>query len=293
LYYKIYVGEAKFALDTLISQVLLKVVDSVGPRSWFYIRYFDEHGPHLRLRMNVSERNANAASNSAELLIAAALRELPRSAQGDYTPMIAPGTLGAGWSATRKQFSIGLRPATYEPEQEIYGANEILAIAHRVFQKSSELAVAVLVGERDGRMSRKSLAPSFMEASRQALLLGEPADGLWREYALYWLGSSGSTVDAWRATFTTKAASLIRDSVSILPESNSLPYETKSLLEDWKSCLTAARAEYDRANVNHEALERLQFNFCHLMNNRLGINVLEEAYLGTLLEVLHLQGQLA
>jgi thiopeptide-type bacteriocin biosynthesis protein len=54
LYVKVYTGDQGAIFDDLILVTIPVLVQSLRPQRWFFIRYRDEHGVHLRIRLQVS-----------------------------------------------------------------------------------------------------------------------------------------------------------------------------------------------------------------------------------------------
>jgi hypothetical protein len=71
----------------------------------------------------------------------------------------------------------------------------------------------------------------------------------------------------------------------VLPGQSGLSWEAYKHLRRYEDALALAVREYQPLLNNGDAKrEVLCFNFMHLMNNRLGLSALEEAYMSALLE---------
>ena len=89
LYYKIYVGHVADGLEYLITQTLPALVTRSDVEQWFFLRYVDEGGPHLRLRLKA--RHAPSPLRTAvDHAIDEALAMLPRLPLPFYRPAILP-----------------------------------------------------------------------------------------------------------------------------------------------------------------------------------------------------------
>src|SRR5262249_38623548 len=143
-------------------------------------------------------------------IIDEALRFLPRVPPPIYRPVISEQTR----SIPLRGSVIRVIESEYEPEVAKFGARGI-SMAERLFQLSSEIAMATLLDERGGGCSRKTLVPIFMEAVREAFV---PSGGMsfWAEYSNYWLQVSGGSIDEWRLRFSAKARDLKSRGIPII-----------------------------------------------------------------------------
>lgn len=278
LYYKIYVGRVAGGLDYLVTDMLPLVRDREDIDSWFFLRYFDERGSHLRLRTR-PRRGSLDLRRALEPIINNALGNLPRVPTPLYRPVIARhirGPLARG-SVIRAVES------DYEPEIEKFGARGIW-VAERLFQLSSEIAITALIEERADVCSRKTLVPIFMEAVRAAFVSGA-GPRFWIDYSNYWLHAAGESPDQWRPRFAVKASELKDQGVAILTPDVVLPPRARDVVNTWRSGLSQAVLAFGTLHeVGRPGPRMLAYNFAHLMNNRLGIMPIEEAYFSALLQ---------
>jgi hypothetical protein len=189
LYYKIYVGNIAGGLDYLITETLPKLARKDIER-WFFVRYLDEEGLHLRLRV----RPCNDAPDLRPVLkpiIEDSLRALPKAPPPFYHPVISTPVAGR----LPRGSLIRAIEDEYEPEIARFGALGI-SVAERLFQLSSEIAIAVLIDERADSYSRKTLVPIFMKAACDTFL-PEADASFWHAYSKYWLQISGLSAGAW------------------------------------------------------------------------------------------------
>ncbi|MFE0253651.1 lantibiotic dehydratase [Streptomyces sp. NPDC059010] len=122
LYLKLHLSSR--AQDDLLRDHVPELVDLAGRQGadgWFYIRYTDEAGHHLRLRLH---GDAGA----------------PERLWGSVAPAV--GALLRRWQ--RQGLVRGHVLAQYDPETERYGGPAAERLAERVFQYDSEAAVALL-----------------------------------------------------------------------------------------------------------------------------------------------------
>jgi hypothetical protein len=274
-YYKLCVGSIYHGLDWLIVDTLPRVLERVPVEHWFFLRYLDEDGLHLRVRLRLDQAHTRQVKEELQR----AMRALPMIPASDYVPLLSNPNLS--FEAGAEVGDVALREARYEPEYERFGGPAGVSVAERFFELSSELALRALQAETLGGESRKTLATSFMHA----LLAEDPAPAEYlRAYRSYW-GYDAAFTESVSTRFAAKAEALIADAVELVPRA--LDAGSQQLLARWREGYARLRREY--AALGHDLHTRpvpqsLCFNFMHLMNNRLGFSKLEEMYLATLLE---------
>ncbi len=278
LYYKIYVGYISGGLEYLITETLPKICGREGIELWFFLRYSDEGGAHLRVRLKAYD----SASNLREVLnpiIEEALSTLPRIPLSFYRPVISQPLVGA----LSRGHVIRVIESKYEPEATVFGTQGIF-VAEQLFHLSSEITMTVLIDERTNLCSRKTLVPIFMAAVREAFV--PTADqSFWTNYSRYWLSVNGESIDEWQPRFNGKVNELKARCVPVLMPDQSLPEKTRHAVHTWRKALSHAAAEFNALQeLEHLESSTLAYSFMHLMNNRLGITPIEEAYFAALLK---------
>ena len=153
LYLRVYPGSME-RLDELCRRELAAAVE-VARRTarmdrWFFIRYIDSRGPHLRLRLRVRRQDRDALA--AEL--------------------------------ARHFADCHMETATYEPEYEKYGTGAEMLAAERNFEVSSESA---LDAWRDESKAREGVALAHMRDMVWRVFPDAHTRGQFlRNYARYW-----------------------------------------------------------------------------------------------------------
>jgi thiopeptide-type bacteriocin biosynthesis protein len=283
VFIKIYTGAYPGALDLFISKVIPEVLSQGGFDCWYFVRFIDEHGLHLRLRLRAHPRESANLKRAAMLACNRGLDGLGMLYADEYRPLVLPS--GERESTWLKQTPVAVRTATHEPELEKYGGEPGMPIAEDVFESSSRIAVSILRADLAREYSRKTMAPSLMSIVAETFWPRNPA-ALWSNYATYWLGGDTAFARDWRERFLMQASLLRERNTSVVASAGELPSEATSLLADWTKALRTAHAQYRRMRTFQEfPSSRLGFHFIHMMNNRLGLSALEESYLATLLEV--------
>ncbi len=287
VYVKLYLGRAIDRMDRLLIALAAEPVLTERAQAWFYLRYVDERGIHVRLR--ALAREGDDAESLLRVVIdmsADRLAELHSYPPGDYSPMVSmPGFEEGLARVTAAHNDTNVAEDRYVPETDKYGARPGMDIAERVFHQSSQLAVQVLQLEERGRLSRKDLVPVLMHDAAEAFIPAADRATFWAEYSYYWLNGRSPAADDWRQTFADKGRELSERGIRLVAPDSQLGPEARGIVTAWRACVKQAAADYAalgrRADTTAEVLG---FNLVHLMNNRLGLAGLEEAYIAALLE---------
>jgi thiopeptide-type bacteriocin biosynthesis protein len=289
IYLKIYLGEVVDRMDWMIQEAANLVARRTDIEKWFFLRYLDEDGIHIRLR--VLPMTPDAVKTIRIDLIDAIANRLSRiNAQppGDYAPMVAPPGFEAQiGKVTIAHNDVRVGEAAYEPEFDKFGGAPGMPIAETLFWHSSRIAAQILRLDTDSALSRKSLVPRLMHETFAAFAPATDAATFWREYSYYWLGARTPAAEDWRERFLEKSGDLRDSGVSALHPHGPDHTAFEAIIADWSTALHEAAAAYRHIAGSTDADvkdEVLIFTFAHLMNNRLGIASLEEAYMGALLE---------
>jgi hypothetical protein len=237
LYYKIYVGDIAGGLDYLITETLPKLARNDIER-WFFVRYLDEEGLHLRLRVKPSD-GAPDLRPVLKLIIEDSLRALPKAPPPFYQPVISTPVA----ARLPRRSPIRAVEDEYEPEIAMFGAMGI-AVAERLFHLSSEIAMAVLIDERADLYSRKTLAPIFMKAVCDTFLPGSGAP-FWHGYSKYWLQISRESADAWAQRFERKARELHSRALPVVTPDAALPESARNAVKTWRAGLSQAASDFE------------------------------------------------
>lgn len=281
LYYKIY--PKKFGqIEEVIRQIVKPARDLAcahpDVKNWFFVRYVDERGNHIRLRLHGSARFCRETRGEIEKLIA---RELPL-----VKSVVRPAIFAMeDESLFEVESDQGYTSATYEPEYEKYGGPVGVAIAEKLFEVSSELALeavcreAELFPDRPDRMllslrlMRLLVAQVHHEPSARTRFL--------RNYKWYWSGQDRQDAFGLRARFEQTARERRGHLDQRLEALNENP-EIRTLISRYADTVATTLKELAKAAVTVPAT-RLCFDYLHMNNNRFGVRPYEEAYLATLL----------
>jgi thiopeptide-type bacteriocin biosynthesis protein len=288
LYFKLYPGRHVDRADALVAEAahLVQALDAGLP--WFYLRYFDATGFHVRLRVQPVPQALAQVQQRLQAGLQDLLARLAALPANLHQPMVLPrGAKGDPLAAFAHDAPPRLETDRYEPEYDKYGGTRGTPLAESFFAASSRIALDVLADERAGRYTRKLLAPCLMQAAFDAFRPAA-AGRYYRQYSLFWLGGDTPAAEDWRERFFAKAEALAGQGVAVLPEAAALPAAALQRLQAWRDALAhTVRAYAGAGRGAGAAADVLCFNFSHLMNNRLGLSALEEAYLAALLEHAH------
>ncbi|HYE75359.1 MAG TPA: lantibiotic dehydratase, partial [Blastocatellia bacterium] len=193
LYYKIY--PAKFnQIDEVVRRIVglahgLARLDGRLKR-WFFLRFIDQYGPHIRLRMHGSAEFCDVMREQLDGLIACTLPHIGSSRRAPLIPF-------DGEALTEPERKPFFMKATYEPEYEKYGGPVGVSIAEKLFEVSSELALrAVSMPQPDWvtlglRMMKSTIKAVHAEPESQERFL--------KNYLWYWSGQDRPVANELRA----------------------------------------------------------------------------------------------
>jgi thiopeptide-type bacteriocin biosynthesis protein len=283
LYYKLFLGRATDKTDQFIVNTISRARSQNDIRSWFYLRYYEAGEFQLRLRVKPVTSAFEKVGESVLALCTEGLGGVSELFPSDYRPMIYP----TGLDPDREEYTgdVRIELSPYEPEFEKYGGLEGMSFAESHFMDSSELCISVLSDEAKGLYSRKTIAPLLMREVFRALVKQDVPGVFWSQYAKFWLGGDTPVAHDWRLRFLEKAGELDHAGIPVFAPVRDLPGEAVTLLNWWSERLAFTYGQYQSSGLFDRAPgNSLCSNFVHLMNNRLGLSVLEEAYLATLCE---------
>ncbi len=281
IYYSIYPGRIEY-LDDLVTDLVAPAVERLAERDevrrWFFIRYVDEQGPHVRLRFQVDSEACGSISDELERWIDRQLTEItsrpvPAMARLMPVPQGKP----------EQEYEVTFQPETYEPEYEKYGGVPGVAIAETCFEASSKLAVSAVRAIQGGELDRFILALHIMKQTAECLPFPEKArKELWERVLHHWSGADypgGSEVKESLLRAASKRRSVIEERIRANGDSQLIVELVAPYMEALRGAFEAVKQTPQiRLSTSH-----LLFHYIHMMNNRLGVWPIEEAYLGSLL----------
>jgi hypothetical protein len=270
LFFSIYPGSAN-KLDDTIRHVVGPVVERFRHDfdRWFFIRYSDLRGPHVRLRFIGDTPAANRRYGALHEFLTILLSEVAGSPD--------PGTgerlvrVPSGRRSPRS--AVGVVPCVYEPEWSKYGGVDSLVRCERLFQQSSELALT-LCGT--GLRPAVTAAARLMQSGAAASSITTPRQLFWIDYARYWTGQEGPLADRLRSQLS-EAAPRLSEQLGA-GGGASLGEEVDAAVDTYAAALRSTIDEVSQTEA-HLTPEHYCFHLTHMMNNRLGLATIEEALL--------------
>lgn len=277
LYLRLYPGSLE-KLDFLISAAVRPAVE-LSQRfpdidRWFFIRYIDYLGPHLRLRFRGPVDGISRMYNPLIELVQTNLEAAGAIPQPSVRRLV-PVPLQAGADG-----HVGYQLDMYEPEYAKYGGPVGVEIAEAVFDASSKLVLWVYEQGIPSLSDRANLALVLMRLAAGTFLPTIDHMSFWTYYSWYWSGGSTGHGEALRRRFRAAAVRGAQQTTTqcrLFLEENGVRQE----VDRYGMELAKARSAYQTAAVAVPNKE-LCFHFVHMMNNRLGIYPVEEAYLAQL-----------
>lgn len=253
LYYRIYLTEID-QLDTVLDTVVRPGIAAwraeLPNLSWFFLRFVDPLGPHLRLRL---------AADTAS--VAALERDWD-----DRLNAIAPAPRRAG-------------KYLYAPEYRKFGDAAGIRLAERIFQLSSDTALGCT---RERIRGMRTACGAAHLALLVATLPAEQRLGFLHQYAWYWTGGPNQariSVDPGHAPDV-----LSETGVRVMAAARRVLADqlTRDQLLAYRAAYCSAMRGPERTAVPRSD-RFLLFHHIHLMHNRMGVYPLVEARLARLI----------
>ena len=269
LYFKLY--------STSVDELDRVVVDVVGPLverhrqqivRWFFLRYYDGAGAHIRLRMLMSWADADLIAGDCDVLTAQ-LMSLPLGGAGRERV----GEIADAGTVPRARNRPEVRLDVYEPELLKWGGRAFLPVAEAVFQTSSRCALQLIPTLDGAVVGRVALGVLIMNDVFAALALGgtERQAFLGTHYQ-WWSGAYGGSERSRDRELRAAADRLllpVRGAVATLDGSPAVREVVASFADELRDALPYS-------NPGQKPLF-LVFHQLHLMLNRLGVAPHEEA----------------
>ncbi|WP_338676492.1 thiopeptide-type bacteriocin biosynthesis protein [Streptomyces sp. SCSIO 30461] len=254
--------DGEFLLGALVPD-WAAAAERLGATRWFFIRYVDASGPHLRLRFYGPPDAMDACW--------AVGRELWRrtdhrgAAQGEVH-RLHPTAEDLVARRGRRHLSLGV----YSREHHYYGSPAATEIAEEVFQASSRVALDVVASTGGDRAARALYAVEFLRACTRSLG-PEQRDRVWRLHWQHWTAVLNADPAALDRT-EEHAAHWCRAARTRAPDAAEPLVRLADRVVDGVHRALSRDAE--------AVASRLLLMHMHMTLNRLGFLPLEEAVLG-------------
>ncbi|MEU6973458.1 thiopeptide-type bacteriocin biosynthesis protein [Kitasatospora aureofaciens] len=232
---------------------------------WFFTRYWDMTGHHLRLRIQCSEEGADRIHGRLPELVAL-MDSLGRPV---VTERLVPGSVPQGLPAGRR-----VRCCLYAPELAKYGGIRGVSRAEELFTASSSWYSEDDLAALDPLRERAALAVTYMDSLVRAALPAEHRQEFWAAHRRQWGRQLRTAVpgrDELRALLTRRAAAV--------NTGTTVPERLRRGVEEHVDhvVLTLNRAAAEGNPVDPQVL---LLHYLHMDLNRWGFVPAEESLLG-------------
>ncbi|HET6357056.1 thiopeptide-type bacteriocin biosynthesis protein [Streptomyces sp.] len=239
--------------------------------AWFFTRYWDMSGHHLRLRLNCSSDGIDRAHERLPELVEL-LRALDRPVPAER---LVPGSVPQGLPMVKQA-----RCCLYAPELAKYGGAGGVAKAEKLFTASCRWYDDQRIGALAPLFDRAALAVSYMNALvRAALPTPQARTAFWTAHRRQWgrqLRMAAPAQEDLRGLLTRAATGVEEAAVRL---DGPLRESAERHVETVVHTLNAA------ANGNPVPREELLLHYLHMDLNRWGFVPAEESLLGVLASV--------
>lgn len=280
IHYNIYTGKLE-KMDSVIENILFPLIENIqleiDVKKWFFMRYIDQEGPHLRFRLLVPStmwKKTIVFMEEESDSIITHIKEMPDINMQRLLPVGSHTDFPSG-----VKIELGL----YDPEVKKYGGQLGLEYAEDLFQASTKLVGNFISQINEIKVDRFELALNIMKWTVESSSLSQQELYTFiYEYVLYW-GDSGYGQSN-MTTHLLKQAENKSDYIEkVFANGNQFsnnPY-MKDYLERLQNLLKLAKDSEDIQQTERSLL----FHYLHMMNNRIGVWPIEEAYLAALLSI--------
>ncbi|MGP4066187.1 thiopeptide-type bacteriocin biosynthesis protein [Oceanobacillus sp. M65] len=279
VFYSIYVPTFNYlehSIEGIVIPTVEKVKSNFVIHQWFFIRYVDMQGPHIRLRFLIDEKDMECLEEVMDEVIEKKLAALISKPPLPLSRLLR-------LPPQEKEFEASFDQEEYEPEYEKYGGIQGVKIAEQCFELSSELVINFTNSSNFTDKDRFDLSLLLMKiTAKQAKLSKIEEHELWERILSYWSGSTYNEDDRFKNNLI-EAAKKRLDVLGRKLEAISQKTSMIQLVNDYEMGLGNAFSSMTKSEKIVVTKEHLAFHYIHMMNNRLGVTPIEEAYLGALL----------
>lgn len=283
IHFNIYTGQLE-KMDRVIETQLLPLVNQLSKyievKKWFFIRYIDQNGPHLRFRVKVLKKDWKKAIefvNDKKPSIISYIKNLSHV----KTRRLIPLKRKSPFMQTYVDVKLGL----YDPEVKKYGGVEGMKYGESLFYISSKIVGEYISSINEQKIDRFELALVFMqELIEVAGLSLRDAHQFMSRYLMYWSGNPAKQNLA--SEFLAQASHKKEYVNQVLKNGES--HVKNDYFHLYRDTFKELIELVDHSEVIQQTKLNVLFHYLHMMNNRLGVWPIEEAYLSALLLV-HLE----
>ncbi|WP_377887563.1 thiopeptide-type bacteriocin biosynthesis protein [Alkalihalobacillus sp. R86527] len=282
MYYKVYLPHEKYSdvfTEKVVKEAAETITENFDCEKWFFIKYLDETGYHFRIRFLTDIENFDAIASYLEELFEikgndVLSQDVP--VQKRILPIDSFPTKGSGTDSLHYELSM------YEPELDKYGEEIGITIAENIFHASSEFIIKVIPQLNRGETDRYQLALLCMQQFIDKCVELERKEIFLEYYIDYWSGVLFNPArKSYKDSLQTAAHSRI-ETLNIMLNA-SLPESIEVAYKEFSNELQKSIDKLSTYKDISENIEKYCFHYIHMMNNRLGVWTIEEAYLAILL----------
>ena len=291
----IYAPDCDQVITGVVEPFVRRCMQEGWVRQHFFIRY-SENGPHVRLRLL---GRADVLEDTVWPALVQHVRQAHPEVRVDEKPETPVTTRPEGEPLRVTH----LARVAYEPETARYGGPDGLAVAARLFQVSSDAAydlIARMGDQRSSRLGKGLLATVVMcqvfceTRERGAAFARMYSTGYLQTLAREEEGRD-NFMAAFEKGFDQQAATLseyVDEVWARMEEGDGLSDTLDAYADGLRARRDELRALFDTGRVQvagepvddwQRAVSGIVPSYVHMMNNRLGVTVQEESYLGHLI----------
>ncbi len=233
---------------------------------WFFMRYFDLRGQHLRLRLRADADAVDVLHGRGEQLHA-----LLCDTAGDTAPH---GRLIPGADFGEMPCPTAVTPALYTPELEKYGGPGGVAVAESLFTTGSAWFDDQHVAALPSRFDRAALAVALMRATIETALPPQAHATFWAAHQRQW-GTQLRMFAPTRSHFSV----LLDEAAAGVATSSVLDPGRRAAVDELSAAICGTLDAAALAGVP-VARDALLLEYLHMEMNRWGLMPAEECLLG-------------
>lgn len=267
----------------LLDKVLLDIIEPLSfifnkeedYTKWFFMRYWDSKGCHIRLRYLTTETGEGKIRGYIENDVSEKLENINYNPLELHKPIIPISQFPDTPTLISKE--------VYIPEYEKYGGIEGVKIAEDLFECSSNLTLLILKEERVSSINRYYIALYIMYKAISSIIRKKKSiSRFFANYIHYWSGGDTDRGEEFREKLSFAVEKRIG---KVMEDWNLIEKMSESIslvpvyLEKFENSIRLIK-ECSEIDINYE---NIAFHYLHMTNNRLGITTLEEAYLAKII----------
>jgi thiopeptide-type bacteriocin biosynthesis protein len=280
LQYNVYskdIHELDYLVDFIVKPATAKVISNFSVNNWFFIRYLDETGPHIRLRFKVNEHQYAEVITFLEEFISISFQSLEKQSINTPKRLLPLNTETGQFSSSERRFELSL----YDPELDKYGESAGIELCEEYFCLSSNLVVEIMEEIIAEKINRFEFALRLMDSILKISIDNQnDRNEFLLNYTKYWAGDNNGSSEKKISQNFIESAAARKEKVQEILSAEYSP-EIEGLIRHFSNEL--AVIIHNLKTFGETEPKEIFFHFVHMMNNRLGVWPIEESYLAALL----------